>query len=357
MKFYPASENVRIGGRTLTEGNVLYMDYTCTFIEFSFTGRKALARIISDLCPSEDMFRAYMGIFVNGEFADRIKIDSAEDVYTLYESDDESTVTIRLMKLSEAAFAKTGVKEIEIDGKLLPPPLPCSQRRIEFVGDSITCGYGIGAKGGEEGFTTATEEPLRGYAYKSALRCGAEYQFVSWSGMGVVTAYVDESIQEPDDKWLFKDIYPYTDSGLENTLGREGHENHTIWDNKRFDPQIVVFAEGTNDHSWTRKIPERCERYEKALAETVGIIRKANPDAYIILTYGVMDDPLKDSIASVTSRLNEKGDDKVIFIPLTPQDAANDGVGADWHPSAATHEKMADVLSAEFEKIFKKLGI
>ncbi len=356
FEFRPDSNNVRTGGRTLIDNGVLYMDYTCTYIEFSFTGKRAEADIISDLCPSEDIFRAYMGVFADGEFIKRIKLDTASDTYVLYESTEEKTVTIRLMKLSEAAFAKAGVKSLRIDGKLLTPPAGKS-RRIEFVGDSITCGYGIGAPCAEVGFSTETEEPLRGYAYNTAMACDADYQFVSWSGMGVVSGYVDETIEEPNDSWVFKDIYPYTDSGVENTLGREGHENHQKWDFSRFVPQVIVFAEGTNDHSWTRKKPERCRAFEEKYAEMAGIIRENNPDAYIVCTYGVMDDPLKDSIAAVVDRLRAAGDTKIEFLPLAPQDQENDGVGADWHPSAKTHQKMTEILSKRINTIFEEMGL
>ena len=357
MEFFPSPDKVRIGGRTLTDNGVLYMDYTCTFCEFTFTGTRASAKIVSDLCPSEEIFRAHMGIFADGIFVRRFSIDEREQDVELWSSDAPKTVTIRIMKLSEAAFAKAGIKSIAIDGELLPPPAPASQRRIEFVGDSITCGYGIGAAGAEENFSTATEDPLRGYAYLTAQALGAEYQYVSWSGMGVVSGYVEETVEEPNQGWMFRDIYPYTDSGLENTLGRDSHDKHTKWDHSVFDPQIVVFAEGTNAHSWTRKIPERCAMYREYLSDMIRMIREAHPASYIVLTYGVMDDPLKDDIAAVTESFTAAGDDKIMFVPLAPQDEANDGVGADWHPSAATHKKVAAVMAEKLGQLFGKMGI
>ena len=54
--FICTEDNVRIGGRTMLENDIRYMDYTCTYVEFTFTGTYAEAEIISDLTPSEDIF-------------------------------------------------------------------------------------------------------------------------------------------------------------------------------------------------------------------------------------------------------------------------------------------------------------
>jgi hypothetical protein len=48
-------------------------------------------------------------------------------------------------------------------------------------------------------------------------------------------------------------------------------------------------------------------------------------------------------IDNVVQALNSAGDTKVGSFEITPQDGA-DGYGCDWHPSLATHSKMADQL-------------
>ena len=106
--FICTEDNVRIGGRTMLENDIRYMDYTCTYVEFTFTGTYAEAEIISDLTPSEDIFRAWAVVCINGSAqpTKRFKLDSKRAAYELYSSDKEETVTIRLMKVSEAAFSK-----------------------------------------------------------------------------------------------------------------------------------------------------------------------------------------------------------------------------------------------------------
>lgn len=356
IKFPADREHVRLGGRTFTEKDICYIDYTCTFAEFEFEGTYAEVSLISDLFPPEDIFRGWLAVFVNGQMTDRFKVDEKRMTYVLYKSDKPERVKIRLMKLSEAAFAKVGIESFGIEGKLLPPPAPEYERRIEFLGDSITCGYGVEGVWNKDTFSTATENPLKGYAYKTAQKCRAEFQYVSWSGMGVISCFVEENAEKPLDNWLMKDIYPYNDSGLENTLGREGHENHTPWDFTKYRPQIVVFNDGTNDRSWTKDIPERRRDFEKGYYEILELLREKNPQAYIVCTYGIMGNELEAEEIRQTERFKREHDDRICFVPL-PVQSETDGIGADWHPSETSHEKVSDILSAKLCEIFESMGL
>lgn len=358
FSFKADNTNVRTCGRSIYENDIRYLSYTNSFIEFEFTGTYAEAVINSDLTPSEDMFRAWAAVFVNGEEtpSKRFKLDSKTAVYELFSSDEPKKVKLRLMKLSEAAFAKMGIESITIDGELHQAPKPEYERRIEFVGDSITCGYGIDGVWNVDGFSTETENSLKGFAYKTAKKCKAEFQYVSWSGMGVFSSWVDENAEKPLDSWLMHDIYPYTDSGLENTLGREGHENHEKWDFSKYVPQVIVFNFGTNDHSWTKDIPERQADFAAAYYRFIEFLREKNPDAYIICTYGVMGDILADIQSAQVDKFKQEHDDKITYIRLAVQDEA-DGIGADWHPSEKTHEKMSEIISAKVNEVFEKMGL
>ncbi len=352
LRSFPAdAEHVRVSGRSIYENGIRYLGYTCSFVEFEFEGTCASAEIISDLTPSEDIFRAWAVVFINDEAAPskRFKIDEKKSVYKLYSSDKSEKVKIRLMKISEAAFAKMGITKIMTDSDTITPTEPLGKFKIEFVGDSITCGYGIDGVWNKDVFSTETENPLKGFAYKTAKKCGADFQYISWSGIGALSCWVDENAEKPLDNWLMKDIYPYTDSGLENTLGREGHENHTKYDFS-YKPDVVVFNLGTNDHSWTKEIPERQADFAKAYYEILEMIRKHNPQSYIICTYGVMGDILCNIEEAQTERFKSEHDDRICYLRLPVQDEA-DGIGADWHPSEATHEKMSDMVAAKIKEV------
>lgn len=184
---------MRISGRSLEKNGVRYIDYTNSFIEFEFVGTSVSAEIISDLTPPEDIYRAWAGVCVNGETIPSkiFKIDEKKAVYELYRSDKPQKTKIRLMKLSEAAFAKLGISEIHIDGELLLPPKPEYERRIEFVGDSITCGYGIDGIWNKDVFPQKPKIPSRAMPIRLLLNAkqsssmfpGAEWVFIPAGSM------------------------------------------------------------------------------------------------------------------------------------------------------------------------------
>lgn len=358
VKISPLSENIRVCGRSIAENGVRYLSYTNSFIEFEFTGCYAAAELTSDLMPPEDIFRAWAGVCVNGEVKPSkvFKLDSGREVYELYRSDKPERVKIRLMKLSEAAFAKMGVAEIRIDGEIHSAPKAESQRRIEFVGDSITCGYGIDGIWNKDVFSTETENPIKGFAYKTALKCGAQFHYVSWSGMGVYSSWVDENAEKPLDNWLVHDIYPYTDSPLQKSQGKESHDEHTKWDFSSYIPQVIVFNMGTNDQSWTKHVKERCDTFCEKYYAFLEMLREYNPDSYIVCTYGIMGIDLLEEEKSCIERFKAEHDDKIVYVPLPVQQEA-DGIGADWHPSEISHEKVSDILAPVINSLFEKMGI
>ena len=351
------SDDARIStsGRIYRKGDTVYFDWSCSFIEFDMEGEYAAAGFVTEDPMFEENFRAWIGIFINGELTRKVRLDETLQTVELYKG-EKKRVRIRVMKLSESAFARCGFNKIVIDGELLAAPAPEHTRKIEFVGDSITCGYGVDGTYMVDVFKTETEDPMKAYAYLTATKCRAQYQYVSWSGMGVRTAYVDENTEEPLDTWLFKDIYPYIDSNLEKKMGKESHSEHTKYDFS-FKPHVIVFAEGTNDHSWTRKKPERIAEFCKEYYDMLTMIRQNNSDSYIVCTYGVMGNDLEESIKDTVEKFRSEYDDRICYVPLTPQDEENDGVVVDWHPSAKTHEKVSQTLSKVIGDIFEKAGL
>lgn len=353
--FIADDTHVRIGGRSIFENGIRYLSYTNSFMEFEFTGTRASVKLISDLTPPEDIYRAYAAVFINGEYSHRIKLDRPEEEFVLWESENPEKIRLRLMKVSEAAFAKMGIASITIDGELHPAPAPEYERRIEFIGDSITCGYGVDGIWNKDVFSTETENPLKGYAYKTALKCRAEFQYVSWSGIGLMSCYVDENAEKPLNDWLMQDLYVYTDSPLEKSQGKASHDEHRKYDFS-FKPQAIVLNIGTNDHSWTKDIKERQEEYAEIYFDFLKEIRSHNPQAYIFCAYGVMGNVLANVQREQTERFKTECDDRICYIEL-PVQLESDGIGADWHPSEITHEKMSLILADKLNAYFDSIGL
>lgn len=342
MKIVGMNENIKGSGRVYTEGDVVYLNYSCTSLEFDCIGKKVSVRLWTDGHKGEEMFRARMAVFINYEDVPSqcFMLEEEEKDYILYENEASEKVHIKLMKLSEAAFGKVAVKEFEIEGELLPLERQTKVRKLEFIGDSITCGYGIEGIWNKDTFTTAQEDPWRAYAAKTARYFDADFHLISWSGIGVISSWTDTD--EINNEWLMPMLYPYTDRGLENTLK---HDTYEEWDFEKFKPDCIVVNLGTNDVSYTKDIQERVEAFGTGYYEFLKMIRAYNPQAMIICTLGIMGQELFPEINKQVARFSlEQRDRKIIAMPFEVQEE-KDGIGADWHPSEKSHNKMVAQLT------------
>lgn len=343
--FLADDKHVRTIGRSIFHNNIRYLSWSCSAIEFTFTGAELNAEIWTDWVkdePWKEIFQPYFAVFVNDEAVPckRFAINEGTVVYPIYKSDKAETVKIRIMKLSEAAFSKSGIVSINADGEIAPTvPL---QRRIEFIGDSITCGFGIEGKCAEEGFRTATENPYINYASKAARSFGAEYNLISWSGVGVYSS--DTKTDEINDSWVVPSYYSYTDLATEGVIGID---KHIEWDFGSFVPDVIVINLGTNDKSYTKGIPERVDGFKLAYEKFVRDVRKKNHNAHIICALGMMGAELYPTIAEVVDKLD---DDRIHALEFDVQ-RDEDGIGCEQHPNFVTHNKAAVKLSEKISSI------
>ncbi len=348
MKISAENADIRRLGRTLMRNGTLWLGYSLTGAEFDFDGTSLSAELTTDWVNDEawkENFQPYMAVLVNGKLSKRFAVSEGTAEYELYRSEKAEKVRIRLVKLSENAFSKVGVLSFNANGKLTATK-PCSERRIEFVGDSITCGFGIEGKSVCDNFRTSTENPLINYASLTANGLGAEYQLTSWTAIGVYSNSVkDESVTEPDNAWTMPVIYDYTDKAVDGMLGNEPEK----WDFSRFAPQLIVVNLGTNDKDFTRGIPERTAAFENCYREFIAHIREKNPQAHIICALGAMG---RELLPQVENAVKVLADERITSLGFDVQ-REEDGIGSEWHPSAVTHRKMADKLIAEI----KRLGI
>lgn len=351
-------------GRYLDHEGIRYFDYSASGFCFVMKGKKAEAVFVSDPEKWPEENKAVLGIFVTdgtdtgiGAIPDeptiRLTLREAETRCTLFESSEDRTVCIRVMKFSEAAFGYAGLKEVEIDGELRwlskPEAVSKPQLKLEFIGDSITCGYGIEGVWEKDTFTTQQERPDKAYAFLTAKALGAEVQLCSWSGIGLTSNYVDpETVNLPDTNWLMQANWPYTDKSLSLRLGLEPE----VWDSKaRYEPDIVVINLGTNDISWVRGIEDRRLNYVAQLRHLIEAVHRRSPNAKILCCLGIMGEALNESAAEAVS-LFKKDFPKVTaeFLAFTEQ-KEEDGIGADWHPSPVTHKKAAALLISSIGKL------
>jgi hypothetical protein len=351
MNILDNRKNYSVYGRHTYQNGILYLAFSASYVELEFLGDKLTAEMISERCPNEEGFEAWVGVFIDDmdKPVTRIKLEQGMKEYILFEDKacGRKKHRVRIMKYSEEAFSTVGIVSIDIGDGEVKTASYSDRKLIEFIGDSITCGYGIEGSFNVDTFKTSQENPWEAYACKTARKLGMDYGLVSWSGNGIISYWVEDWINEPKIEGpLMPDLYEYADLELETRLNVK---DYTFWKPEK-KPDYVVLHLGTNDASYTREIEERNKIFEDEYFKFLNKIRSINPNAPIICMLGIMDRRLNASASKAVRRMNEMGDDKVYFIDMQVQDE-RDGLGTDSHPSAVTHEKMSDMLAGFIQKI------
>src|SRR4051812_14494366 len=171
-----------------------------------------------------------------------------------------------LHRRTEAFVGETQFLGLILDegAALLAPPAPAA-RRLQFIGDSITCGYGIDAADQYERFSPATENHYRAFGALAARALGAEAVTVAYSGKGLYRNFGGDTV-EP----------------MPELHERVLLERRDRWDFTRWTPDAVVINLGTNDFGPGDPGPRFGEAYRAFLAR----LKANHPGAHILCTLG-----------------------------------------------------------------------
>jgi lysophospholipase L1-like esterase len=210
-------------------------------------------------------------------------------------------------------------------------------RKIEFIGDSITVGYGdtSGKRECSLEEVARTTDTSQAFATLVAAHYGADYQMNAISGRGIVRNY-DGS---PAD--TLPAAYPY--ALFNDRLDR--------YEGKNWHPQIIVIGLGANDFStplhdgekWKTREELQAD-YEETYVTFIKTLRARNPEAFfILLAFDVFQDrEVESEIGKVINRLQEEGEHRIAFLRMA---GLNLG-GCNSHPDTGDHQKMSNELIA-----------
>lgn len=348
--FTPDWTNVKPLGRTHQLEDSLWLAFSGTGAEFAFHGAHCEVTLAGDngARPGDRDNLVRIAIYVDGVRVVDDMLDAKEKTYTVLDAAEKRDVVVRIVKLSETAMSTCGVKEIRVDDPEGIRPTPASARRIEFIGDSITCGYGVDDEVAEHHFSTTTEDVTRAYAYRTAELLGADYSMCSISGYGIISGYTATGEAKVSNQIIPKF---YEKLGFSYNTYQKKIAATVKWDFTAWQPDLIVINLGTNDDSYTLNDPERREEYRAAYVEFLKVVRKNNPDAKILCTLGVMGDRLYPMVYRAAQDYKaETGDTNITCMKFDVQ-KASDGYVADWHPTAVTHEKAAQKLAEEIREL------
>ena len=351
--YIPNSENVKTLGRTHELEDCLWLAYSGSGAEFEFNGTKAEITVGGDVNAEKENNednQTRIAVYVNGERVIDDMINAAEEKYTVFESDTPQDVTVKIVKLSETAMSTCGIKNITVDSAEGIKPTAAKEHFIEFIGDSITCGYGVDDEVKENHFSTKTEDVTKAYAYKTAEALNADYSMVSISGYGIISGYSNDGKTKSPSQIVPK---YYTKHGFSYGAYGSHIAASTKWDFTGYTPDLIVINLGTNDDSYTQNDTVKQEEYCTACVEFLKKIRENNPDAKILCTLGIMGDRLYPYVEKAAADYTAQTGDTNISTMKFDVQSPDDGYAADWHPTEATHTKASAKL---VEKIKEYMG-
>lgn len=316
----PVSEDtVRFLGRWTDDSNGHSMNWPLSGIEFSFEGTGAEVYI------SRKTGTVYANICIDGEEQpDRMKINSTGWV-TLAEGLPQGTHTISFTRSSEAWSGKLSVSQVRTTGTSGPVATQEKDRKIMFVGDSYTAGYGNMASEGEVVDYTDAWTAWAGYASRAL---NADAHVIAYAGKGILNGR--NHLTMPEE--------------FECADCITGSEERVPWDHSLYQPQVIVIFLGTNDGGYG--IDEFCNAYVDFLEN----MRKNYPNAAIVCcgkpdyTGGGAQEILGHRQTSCAQRVvQEMGGAAEKFYSLSLTSFKASGIGS--HPLASEQKAMADQLT------------
>lgn len=359
-QFYADKANVKWLGRALYEDKRLWCAYSGTGAEFIATGTDVLVTVYGDSATEvvdNDNNLARIGIYINGKRIVDELIRTAEKTYMLWHSDTPEAITVRIIKLSETAMSTFSIGEIEVCGGCDSNSLRPTEEKemlVEFIGDSITCGYGVDDEDENHSFRTGTEDVTRAYAYKTAEWLDADYSMVSISGYGMISGYSGDGETKLTNQ-LISTYYDTIGFSYANHMGKTPQD--TKWLFNRREPNVIVLNIGTNDASYCGTYEDRREEYRNEYIRFLKTIRQHNPHARIFCILGIMGDLLFPYVQDAVEEYMQITGDHNIQAEHFAEQIPEDGLVADYHPTERTHQKAASHLTqliSDYREQFRK---
>ncbi|HQY62716.1 MAG: hypothetical protein IPQ09_07445 [Myxococcales bacterium] len=254
-------------------------------------------------------------------------------------------------------------------GELLPPRV--RTRRIEIIGDSISCGYGVLGADGACPFTYGTQRHSLSYGALAARTLDADLTSVCVSGKGLTrNENGDDGGQPTRDPAYPPGTIANAIPQLYGRLDATNPANPTysavyvahpdvpgipdpggIFVAPRPDtaPQVVVVNLGTNDFNFD----VADDVFVASGIDLLKRVRSIYPEAHLFFALSPM---LSDSLGAdirtraaaalrtIVDSAVKRGDKRAYYMQFIEQRQARDGLGCSGHPSPRTHELAASQL-------------
>lgn len=298
-------------------------DWSASGIEFVATGKGDMTfalTVTTNMGAGKEgcFFRAYVdgAAYLNGESA-YYEVKKGDATITL-KNLPEGTHTIRLVKVTGYTLSNTMLKSVSFDGTVAETAPAAKNLLLEFVGDSICCGWGVI---GDHKGAYSDQDATMAYPYLIAEAMGADLSVMALSGQGL-------TVGNPGIFAGYKYASPNRSMKTEYGFARKA--------------DYSILNVGTNDAFQNLSAAD----FEAKLKAFVAVVREKNgADCRIVLVGGMMKTEYNDIIKRVTHELGGAAEKYYVYI-------ADQAAGGN-HPTEAEHKEYAELLGGMLDAIEK----
>ncbi|HPE76376.1 MAG TPA: GDSL-type esterase/lipase family protein [Draconibacterium sp.] len=339
---FPAdSGNIRYQGRIdFTSQKEPVLIGSAAFVEVHFSGDSCSVLLQKQNPAGEYNF---VSVELDGEYIGRVKLEKeGMQSYTVWVDPVKENHVLRIFKSTEAGNNSIVFGGVRCFNILQLPALP--QRKIEFIGNSITCGMGIDWQEipCHTGVWYDQHNAYFAYGPQSAMSLDAQFMLSSVSGIGIYRNWNSPGPSMPE---VYENKYLNTD-------------NSKKWDFTSYVPDLVSICLGTNDFSdgdgSYDRLPFDSVQYVNNYISFLKTIYSHYPETQVCLLTSPMvsgEKALKFErcLIAVKNYFDETEPDKrkiatYFFKDLPPH-------GCDSHPDKDDHKNMAELLVPFYKEV------
>lgn len=324
------TSKIKTNGRCEKSADGIRLNFSASAIEFETDAAGAVLEIDANA-------GVYYSVIVDGVITQKRAVaEGGRSYVVLARNLPEGKHNIKFIRETEGRFnTRLTAVSLQLDGGDLADRPSDSKPLIEFLGDSLTSGYGnLVSNTITKASDLKYQSSLEAYPYITASKLGVDYRIVSMSGIAV---------KSRDSYPAFLDFYK-CENYFEDKTRSYSSSNPA-------DVDIVIVNLGTNDVSHKLFNTENADSVEDYSNEYAKIITDIgySKQASIVFVSGCGSCE-KQSVAFVGAikKLEAQGYSKVYSY-----NASKNRSGGENHPSAQEHQNIAN----EIIKFLKEKGI
>ncbi|MGY3053504.1 lysophospholipase L1-like esterase [Pedobacter sp. UYEF25] len=295
------------------------------YVQATFEGKKCEIILNDEVLNGNS--HNYISIIVDGGIPKRIQLKDKRNSILIGENLTPGKHTILICKATEAGVGYLEFIALKCEKLLKPKPLP--PRKIEFIGNSITCGMGADLT-----IPCKTKDwydqhnAYLAYGPTTARALNAQWHLTSVSGIGLIHSYGGAPLLMPE---VFDKIDFRTDS--------------IIFNFNSYQPDVVTICLGQNDGI------QDSVAFTSAYVKFITRLRSLYPKTTILCLNSPMADEklnivLQRYISTVVAKENQS--DKNVYKYFYTKRFSS---GCDGHPDLAQHREMAREVTEYIKQI------